>query len=55
MRLQFKTKQKLLDFVLLILLAGDIATNPEPQHWLSFNAQSLRSLNKKRMEHFQVI
>ena len=49
--LQFKTNQTLLHFVLLILLAGDIATNPGPQsndqRWLSFNAQSLRSFNKK--------
>lgn len=49
--LQFQIKKKSLHVVLLILLAGDIATNPGPlskgQRFLSFNAQSLRSVNKR--------
>ena len=52
--LQLQIKQKPLHVFLCILLAGDIATNPGPvamsktQRCLSFNAQSLRSVNKRQ-------
>jgi hypothetical protein len=52
--LQLQIKQKPLHIFLCILLAGDIATNPGPvamsktQRCLSFNAQSLRSFNKRQ-------
>ena len=52
--LELQIKQKLLHIFLCILLAGDIATNPGPvamsktQRCLSFNAQSLRSVNKRQ-------
>jgi hypothetical protein len=49
--LEFKVKHKILHLVLCILLAGDIATNPglvqnTALHCLSFNALSLKSVNK---------
>ena len=56
--LQFKSNQKLLHCMLLILLAGDIATNPGPQskaqRWLSFNAQVFEASIKEKMEHSQI-
>jgi hypothetical protein len=53
--LEFKTKHKNLHLILFLMLAGDIASNPGPEsnqndafRCLSFNAQSLKSVNKQQ-------